>query len=200
MAKVSKSIIIGWLNCPELLSKLVNWLDSFWHKDEKIPFSALETDPSEIFVSQEELEIAIAKSAYGIKYTWSDSTERDAQSGMVALEQGVQQDNRTVYSYNGASWEEFYTLDPLNWDDRYYTKTQIDAKILEVEIQGARVRKRRPGLPDKTDLENFEVGDRFSYEPVGRSLEGEILITPIDLDVDLAEIESTKKIKLYRDD
>jgi hypothetical protein len=41
MAIVSKSTIIGWLKCPDLLVKVTNWVDSFYHKDEKIPEAAL---------------------------------------------------------------------------------------------------------------------------------------------------------------
>ena len=83
------------------------------------------------FVDHSELDSAIATSAYGIKYSWADAAARVAETGMEALEQGVQQDTRTVYSYNGSAWVEFYTLDPLNWDDRYYTETESDAKYLK---------------------------------------------------------------------
>tara|TARA_B110000285_G_scaffold234059_1_gene309712 strand:- start:1947 stop:3419 length:1473 start_codon:yes stop_codon:yes gene_type:complete len=45
MAKVSKSIILAYNKCADLAIKWTNILDSYWHKDEKIPFSALEQIP-----------------------------------------------------------------------------------------------------------------------------------------------------------
>ncbi|MCI2229593.1 hypothetical protein MC378_10475 [Polaribacter sp. MSW13] len=44
MAKVSKTILLGYNKCIELAIKWTNILDSFWHKDEKIPKSALRED------------------------------------------------------------------------------------------------------------------------------------------------------------
>jgi hypothetical protein len=45
MAKVSKSRILAYNKCADLVVKWTNILDSFWHKDEKIPLSALEQMP-----------------------------------------------------------------------------------------------------------------------------------------------------------
>lgn len=73
-------------------------------------------------VSESELNNAIATSAYGIKYVWADAASRDAQTGMIQLEQGVQQDNRTVYSYDGSAWQVFYTLDGVHNHDADYLK------------------------------------------------------------------------------
>lgn len=44
MAKVSKSIILAYNKCASLMPKWVNIWDSVWHKDEKIPASALADD------------------------------------------------------------------------------------------------------------------------------------------------------------
>ena len=41
-------------------------------------------------VTVAELNTALATSAYGIKYTWDTATQRNAQTGMVTHEQGVQ--------------------------------------------------------------------------------------------------------------
>ena len=76
------------------------------------------------------MDLAIAESAYGIKYSWADETARLAQVDMVEFEQGVQLDNRKVYAYNGSDWVEFYALDGTHiHDDRYYTKTEVAAYL-----------------------------------------------------------------------
>ena len=49
MAKVSKSIILGYNKCAELAVKFENILDSFWHKDEKIPLSAIDFAETTVF-------------------------------------------------------------------------------------------------------------------------------------------------------
>ena len=78
-----------------------------------------------------QLNEAIAASAYGIKYSWANGDERIAQTGMSESEQGIQQDTREVYRYDGSSWVLFYTLDAThNHDDRYYSKTESDAKFV----------------------------------------------------------------------
>jgi len=48
MGKVSKQVILLYNKCEALATKFSNILDSFWHKDEKIPLSALEENPKTI--------------------------------------------------------------------------------------------------------------------------------------------------------
>lgn len=45
MTKQSKSILFGYLKCPSLATIWTNILNSFWHKDEKIPLSSLSQMP-----------------------------------------------------------------------------------------------------------------------------------------------------------
>jgi hypothetical protein len=76
------------------------------------------------------LNTAIATSAYGIKYKWTNSAGRTAQTGMINLEQGVQEDTREVYQYNGTAWTLFYSLDAVHThDDRYFTESEITSKL-----------------------------------------------------------------------
>lgn len=41
----------------------------------------------------------------GHSFSWADSTEKSAQSGMVTGDIGYQADNDTFYIYNGAAWK-----------------------------------------------------------------------------------------------
>lgn len=78
-----------------------------------------------------QLNEAISASAYGIKYSWANVNERNSETGMNEFEQGVQQDTREVYRYDGNSWVLFYTLDATHHhDDRYYSKSESDAKFI----------------------------------------------------------------------
>jgi hypothetical protein len=77
----------------------------------KLGINAVAVDSSRLagqlpsfYVNQSELNTAIATSAYGIKYTFENETERLAQTGMKQFEQGVQIDTREVYKYNGSVW------------------------------------------------------------------------------------------------
>ncbi|WP_075343789.1 tail fiber domain-containing protein [Tenacibaculum agarivorans] len=78
-----------------------------------------------------QLNAAIATSAYGIRYSWENEQERNAQTGMKEHEQGVQKDTREVYQYTSGNWELFYTLDAVhNHDDRYYTEIESNTLFL----------------------------------------------------------------------
>jgi len=71
-------------------------------------------------VTTEQLNEAIAAASSGMKYTWANAAARNAQTGMMEHEQGVQQDTREVYRYDGINWVFLYALDgDHNHDDRY---------------------------------------------------------------------------------
>lgn len=74
----------------------------------------LNTAISDVIIN---LSAEIDKSAYGLKYTWADQTEMDAQTGMRNLEQGLREDERVVYQYDGASWNFMYYMDGLHTYD-----------------------------------------------------------------------------------
>lgn len=91
-----------------------------------------------------EVDTFISASAYGIKYVWADLTAQNAEVGMVALEQGLREDERIVYSYNGATWDALYNLDvagTLLTTDIGTTVQGYDATLLNdadigVSVQG----------------------------------------------------------------
>lgn len=115
--------------------------------------------PPSYYVSQSQLATSIATSAYGIKYIFDNQTERDNQVGMVNLEQGLQQDNRTVYKYNGTTWEILYTLDSIhNHNDIYYTQTQIDNLLSNIS----------------SDVTQADLDAKF--DKVGGTISGDILL------------------------
>ena len=110
------------------------------------------------YVSQSNLNEALATSAYGIKYTWENASEKNAQIGMQKFEQGVQKDTREVYAFNGVSWVLFYTLDAVhNHDDRYYKISAIDA-LLAAKVNTNQVLTNVPRNAVFTDTK-YTVGD-----------------------------------------
>ena len=50
MGKVSRSLLLQYNKCAALATRYSNILDSFWHKDDKIPLSSLKTDPKTYIV------------------------------------------------------------------------------------------------------------------------------------------------------
>jgi hypothetical protein len=54
MAKQSKTILLAYNKCAELATRFQNILDSFWHKDEKIPLSSIDGDFSPFTETQED--------------------------------------------------------------------------------------------------------------------------------------------------
>ncbi|TCI93195.1 tail fiber domain-containing protein [Tenacibaculum sp. M341] len=79
-----------------------------------------------------ELNDVVAISNYGIKYTWATQEEREAQTGMGQLEQGLQKNTNEVYQYTGSKWELIYNLEiDHKHDDRYYTQEQTAERFLE---------------------------------------------------------------------
>jgi hypothetical protein len=47
--------------------------------------------------TKNEVDGKVSASAYGIKYSWANESEKNSTTGVIALEQGVQQYNSTVY-------------------------------------------------------------------------------------------------------
>ncbi len=63
------------------------------------------------YYKKTEIDAKVSASAYGIKYSWTDNTAMLAQAGMLDLEQGLDQDLRKVFQYNGTDWIFMYDLD-----------------------------------------------------------------------------------------
>lgn len=84
-------------------------------------------DTDKVYSADKIVSLLTAIGTYGIKYSWADSIERAAQTGMSEGDLGIQQDTREVYRYDGAAWQFFFDLDGIHdHDSRYYTETELN--------------------------------------------------------------------------
>ncbi len=80
--------------------------------------------------TQSEIDSKVVASAFGIKYSVVDIDALNALTDVSADELAVNNDDRTVYKYDGSAWSSFYTLDGThNHDELYYTKSESDTAL-----------------------------------------------------------------------
>ena len=104
-------------------------LDSTWSSTKINTDLGSKANQATTYTKSEVDGLSVA-SAFGIKYAVADLTALNALTGMEENELAVNQDDRKVYKYDGAAWNEFYTLDSSHsHDDIYYTETEIDTAL-----------------------------------------------------------------------